>query len=423
MAKIIVNNPKQVINGGAKKYYFKVKGLGGLKGDKGDKGDTGAQGLAGANGADGFSPIATVTPTDTGATISVTDLNGTTTANITNGTDGQNGANGQNGADGFSPIATVTQTSTGATISITDAQGTTTADIANGTGSNAPIATTSVAGIVKPDGTTITVSPDGTISSNAEYTLPPATDTTLGAIKVGSNLSITADGTLSADAQQVTLYSSTGQNTDGAMTQKATTDALTLKADSSSLAPVATSGDYNDLNNLPTLPTVNNGALTIQQNGTTLDTFTANSSDDKTVNIQTITAETVAPAEEVGAITARMIDWTTMPGSYSTTEQKTPFTWIDGKPIYKKTISCGGGSNKNKAVNHNISNLSRTMKIEGYAYDGSACIPIPFTSTGDGVSSSIQVYVSSTQLVINCGVDRNNLIEMYVTLWYTKTTD
>ena len=60
-----------------------------------------------------------------------------------------------------------------------------------------------------------------------------------------------------------------------------------------------------------TAPTVNNGALTIQQNGTTLDTFTANSSDDKTVNIQTITAETVAPAEEVGAITASMIDWST----------------------------------------------------------------------------------------------------------------
>ena len=60
------------------------------------------------------------------------------------------------------------------------------------------------------------------------------------------------------------------------------------------------------------VPAVNNGALTIQQNGTTLGTFTANSSDDKTVNIQTITAETVAPVEEVGAITASMIDWTTM---------------------------------------------------------------------------------------------------------------
>ena len=59
------------------------------------------------------------------------------------------------------------------------------------------------------------------------------------------------------------------------------------------------------------VPTVNNGALAIQQNGTTLGTFTANSSDDKTVNIQTITAETVAPAEEVGAITSSMINWST----------------------------------------------------------------------------------------------------------------
>ena len=36
------------------------------------------------------------------------------------------------------------------------------------------------------------------------------------------------------------------------------------------------------------VPTVNNATLTIQQNGTTVDTFTANSSSDKTVNIQCV---------------------------------------------------------------------------------------------------------------------------------------
>lgn len=41
------------------------------------------------NGEDGFSPIATVTQTNTGAVISITDKNGTTTATITNGKDGQ----------------------------------------------------------------------------------------------------------------------------------------------------------------------------------------------------------------------------------------------------------------------------------------------------------------------------------------------
>ena len=53
-------------------------------------------------------------------------------------------------------------------------------------------------------------------------------------------------------------------------------------------AAVATSGSYNDLSNKPTIPTVNDATLTIQQNGTTVDTFTANSSTDKTVNIQCV---------------------------------------------------------------------------------------------------------------------------------------
>ena len=55
-----------------------------------------------------------------------------------------------------------------------------------------------------------------------------------------------------------------------------------------SFATVATSGSYNDLSNKPTIPTVNDATLTIQKNGTTVNTFTANSSSDKTVNIQCV---------------------------------------------------------------------------------------------------------------------------------------
>lgn len=46
--------------------------------------------------------------------------------------DGDDGIDGQDGADGFSPIATVTQTESGCTITITDRNGTTTADVAKG---------------------------------------------------------------------------------------------------------------------------------------------------------------------------------------------------------------------------------------------------------------------------------------------------
>ena len=51
------------------------------------------------------------------------------------------------------------------------------------------------------------------------------------------------------------------------------------------LSTVATSGSYDDLTNKPTIPTVNNATLTIQKNGTTVETFTANSSSNKTANI------------------------------------------------------------------------------------------------------------------------------------------
>lgn len=51
-------------------------------GPKGDKGDTGA---TGQTGADGFSPVATVTKSGAITTISITDKNGTTSEQITDG--------------------------------------------------------------------------------------------------------------------------------------------------------------------------------------------------------------------------------------------------------------------------------------------------------------------------------------------------
>ena len=43
--------------------------------------------------------------------------------------------------------------------------------------------------------------------------------------------------------------------------------------------------DYNNFTNKPTIPTVNNGTLTIQKNGTNVATFTANQSSNATANI------------------------------------------------------------------------------------------------------------------------------------------
>ena len=52
------------------------------------------------------------------------------------------------------------------------------------------------------------------------------------------------------------------------------------------LATVASTGSYNDLTDKPTIPTVNNATLTIKQGTTTLGTFSANASTDKTITIE-----------------------------------------------------------------------------------------------------------------------------------------
>lgn len=51
------------------------------------------------------------------------------------------------------------------------------------------------------------------------------------------------------------------------------------------LKTVAFTGAYSDLSGTPTIPTVNNATLTIQKNGTAVETFTANASSNKTANI------------------------------------------------------------------------------------------------------------------------------------------
>lgn len=100
----------------------------------------------------------------------------------------------------------------------------------------------------------------------------------------------------------VTLYSGTGQNTDGAMTQKATTDELANKVDSSSLATVATSGDYDDLINKPNIPTVYDATLTIQRNSSTVASFSANADTNAVADI-TVPTDTSDLTNGAGYIT------------------------------------------------------------------------------------------------------------------------
>ena len=70
-----------------------------------------------------ISPTVSITETDNGHTVSITDVNGTKSFDVTNGT---------NGTNGVSPTVTVTKEGKVATITCTDVNGTTTATISDG---------------------------------------------------------------------------------------------------------------------------------------------------------------------------------------------------------------------------------------------------------------------------------------------------
>lgn len=111
-----------------------------------------------------------------------------------------------------------------------------TSDLANNSGF---ITSSALSGYVKsvngaaPDSSgNITISVSGG-SSGGSYTLPTASSSTLGGVKIGSGLTINTNGVVSADV---------------------TASTLTAYAKATDLSAVAKSGSYNDLSNKPTIP-------------------------------------------------------------------------------------------------------------------------------------------------------------------------
>lgn len=175
-----------------------------------------------------------------------------------------------------------------------------------------------------------------------------------------------------------------------------------------------------------TIPTVNDATLTIQKNGTTVQTFTANASSNATANIEvpTITMTTTDPGEGSALAADNFVavyggDPIIM--DYSTSEINTGATWINGAPIYKKTISTGTLPNAStKNVAHGISNLGYIIKIEGMAWDNNVTYnPMPNPAVDP---YSIEVYIHDTDIVIVTGSDRSGMTTSYVTLYYTKSS-
>lgn len=131
----------------------------------------------------------------------------------------------------------------------------------------------------------------------------------------------------------------------------------------------------------------------------------------------------IYPAQGLGTITGDNVDWTTTAQSYSTNEVDTGATWIDGKPIYKKTFSFTLANAESTTVNHGISNFGILIRYEGAAVSSSTkVVPIPRTLTNVNYQVGLEG-VTTTSFEVDVASSGPRGKQAYITLWYTKTTD
>ena len=106
--------------------------------------------------------------------------------------------------------------------------------------------------------------------------------------------------------------------------------------------------------------------------------------------------------------------------NYSTSEQSTGTTWINGKTIYQKTINIGNLPNNTiKPVAHGITGITAVIKIEGWCYSTGIWRKLPTMYRGSEIAYNTAVEVDSTNIFIGNQADRSGFTG-YVTIWYTK---
>ncbi len=110
--------------------------------------------------------------------------------------------------------------------------------------------------------------------------------------------------------------------------------------------------------------------------------------------------------------------------SYNTRERQTSFTWVDGYPIYKKTISGVIVGTAVTTYAHGISKLRKIVEIQGTAQNAEPmtvdAFPLPYfdpTTLLDGIG----VYMTVDHVVLTTGNGTWNNYKFSVTIYYTKT--
>lgn len=97
--------------------------------------------------------------------------------------------------------------------------------------------------------------------------------------------------------------------------------------------------------------------------------------------------------------------------------------WIDGKPLYQKTVSCGAlPNNADKEVDSGLTNVN-VVGIRGISFDGTNNLEMPYPSLTAGATIGLWYINSTNKVKIRTAQDYTAYTNTYVTIQYTKTSD
>ena len=179
------------------------------------------------------------------------------------------------------------------------------------------------------------------------------------------------------------------------------------KLSSSDVGAAALSNNYNDLDNLPTIPTVNDATLTIQKNGVDVETFTANASSNVTANITVPTktsdltndsnfVDTSNSAVSSGITSAKVTDYDTHIADtdiHVTTTDKATWNTVTSKANDSDVVHKSGdetvGGIKNFTNDTYITSLNFTNEVASPSSSASSTMPIINTITYTSGDTSV----------------------------------
>ena len=109
--------------------------------------------------------------------------------------------------------------------------------------------------------------------------------------------------------------------------------------------------------------------------------------------------------------------------TYSTDEQVIG-TWIDGKPIYRKTIVMSNVTETTKTYDLSLLSIGTCMIDSSHSYFEQGNYQLPIFSYGGTTDYSRAFYDSNAKLLyVQFGTTYTMSKKIYITIEYTKTSD